>query len=130
MVESKQIRSSTGLLRPSQKRYFLEKSRIGYLSVMDQLTTPEGEASRKTAAVVDLFCGAGGLAYGLKVAGLEVVAGVDLDAACRHPLEKNVSSWIDSDEFKEVTTSDAANVKSKLQNRFEFVHHALLDHGR
>jgi Protein of unknown function DUF262 len=38
----------------------------------------------------------------------------------------DVSGWIDGEDFKEVTTSDAANVKSKLQNRFEYVHRALL----
>lgn len=42
-----------------------------------------------TVKVVDLFCGAGGLAYGLKTAGLTIAAGVDLDPACRHPFEKN-----------------------------------------
>lgn len=48
---------------------------------------PEGRAP--VVKVVDLFCGAGGLAYGLKSAGLEIVAGVDLDPACRHPFESN-----------------------------------------
>jgi uncharacterized protein with ParB-like and HNH nuclease domain len=33
----------------------------------------------------------------------------------------NVKEWIDSDEFKTVTTSDAANNKSKLIERIEFV---------
>ncbi len=38
---------------------------------------------------VDLFCGAGGLTHGLLDAGMSVVAGVDLDEACRHPYEAN-----------------------------------------
>ncbi|MEZ4240352.1 MAG: DNA cytosine methyltransferase, partial [Myxococcota bacterium] len=38
---------------------------------------------------VDLFCGAGGLTHGLIAAGVPVVAGVDLDEACRHPYEAN-----------------------------------------
>lgn len=38
---------------------------------------------------VDLFCGAGGLAFGLRSAGIKVVAGVDLDPHCRYPFEKN-----------------------------------------
>jgi len=38
---------------------------------------------------VDLFCGAGGLTHGLISAGVPVVAGVDLDGACRHPYEFN-----------------------------------------
>ncbi|HBF31657.1 DNA cytosine methyltransferase [Rhizobium sp.] len=40
-------------------------------------------------ACVDLFCGAGGLTHGLKLQGLNVVAGVDVDEDCRHPFEAN-----------------------------------------
>ena len=40
-------------------------------------------------ACVDLFCGAGGLTHGLIDAGIGVVAGVDLDEACRHPYQAN-----------------------------------------
>lgn len=40
-------------------------------------------------ACVDLFCGVGGLTHGLVSSGLSVVAGVDLDAACKHPYETN-----------------------------------------
>ena len=39
--------------------------------------------------VVDLFCGVGGLTCGLKEAGLEVVAGIDLDETCRFAYERN-----------------------------------------
>jgi site-specific DNA-cytosine methylase len=40
-------------------------------------------------ACVDLFCGAGGLTHGLRSAGVNVVAGFDVDEACRHPFEEN-----------------------------------------
>lgn len=40
-------------------------------------------------ACVDLFCGAGGLTHGLISEGVRVVAGVDVDEACRHPFEAN-----------------------------------------
>ena len=43
-------------------------------------------------ACVDLFCGAGGLTRGLIDAGIRVVAGVDLDGACKHPYESNNDS--------------------------------------
>ncbi len=43
----------------------------------------------KSIACIDLFCGAGGLTHGFTLEGLHVVAGVDLDAACRFPYEKN-----------------------------------------
>ncbi|MBF1308888.1 MAG: DNA cytosine methyltransferase, partial [Porphyromonadaceae bacterium] len=34
--------------------------------------------------VVDLFCGIGGLSYGLSLAGLDVVSGYDLDKTCAY----------------------------------------------
>lgn len=40
-------------------------------------------------ACIDLFCGAGGLTHGLISEGLNVVAGIDVDDACRHPFETN-----------------------------------------
>src|ERR1700761_7993666 len=41
---------------------------------------------------VDLFCGAGGLSFGLQKAGISVAAGVDIDPACRYPFEANIDS--------------------------------------
>ncbi len=41
------------------------------------------------ASVVDVFCGAGGLAHGLLLEGLPIAAGMDLDEACRYPFETN-----------------------------------------
>ena len=40
-------------------------------------------------ACIDLFCGAGGLTYGLASEGVPVVAGFDVEGACRHPYETN-----------------------------------------
>lgn len=42
-----------------------------------------------TLACIDLFCGAGGLTHGLISEGIPVVAGIDIDPACRHPFETN-----------------------------------------
>lgn len=39
--------------------------------------------------VVDLFCGAGGLSYGLKSANLPISAGVDIDQSCKFVYESN-----------------------------------------
>ncbi len=41
------------------------------------------------AAVVDLFCGVGGLTCGLKKSGLNVVAGIDNDSTCEFAYTKN-----------------------------------------
>lgn len=47
---------------------------------------------------IDLFCGVGGLTCGLGMSGLEVVAGVDIDASCAFSYESNnASQFICSD---------------------------------
>ncbi|WP_139507755.1 DNA cytosine methyltransferase, partial [Escherichia coli] len=38
---------------------------------------------------VDIFCGAGGLTFGLKKAGIEVSHGIDIDESCRFAIESN-----------------------------------------
>jgi DNA (cytosine-5)-methyltransferase 1 len=43
-------------------------------------------------SAIDLFCGAGGLSYGLQQAGIAVVAGVDVDPACKFPFESNIDA--------------------------------------
>ncbi len=44
------------------------------------------------ASVVDLFSGAGGLSYGFKTQGFDIVAGVDVDESCRYPYEANIGA--------------------------------------
>lgn len=57
---------------------------------------------------VDLFCGAGGLTFGLQRAGIRIEAGVDLDPACEYPyLENNGSLFIEAD-VRKVTASEVA----------------------
>ena len=38
---------------------------------------------------IDLFCGTGGLTHGLKMAGIDVLAGIDVDPACEWGYERN-----------------------------------------
>ena len=45
--------------------------------------------TQKKIVAVDLFCGVGGLTFGLERSGIEVRLGVDIEAACQHPLVKN-----------------------------------------
>ncbi len=45
----------------------------------------------KTSAI-DLFCGIGGLSYGLQKAGISVVAGVDLDESTQYAYEENTKA--------------------------------------
>ncbi|MEI6746879.1 MAG: DNA (cytosine-5-)-methyltransferase [Methylococcaceae bacterium] len=64
---------------------------------------------------VDLFCGVGGLTHGLEKSGIRVVAGYDIDSACRYPYHKNNSAkFIEKDiaEIKgtEISTHYSDNV--------------------
>jgi DNA (cytosine-5)-methyltransferase 1 len=56
-------------------------------------------------AVVDLFCGAAGLSYGLKQSGLKIAAGIDLDPACRYPFETNISSQFLEQDIRSVSAA-------------------------
>ncbi len=42
-----------------------------------------------TIRAIDVFCGIGGLTYGLRSAGLDVVLGLDSDISCRYAYETN-----------------------------------------
>ena len=46
-------------------------------------------APNTAASVVDLFCGAGGLAHGMLKEGFHIAAGVDVDSRCRYAFEHN-----------------------------------------
>ena len=57
-------------------------------------------------AVVDLFCGAGGLSHGLRRAGFHVAAGVDADETCRYAFEKNNEARFVGNPLEEVTAGE------------------------
>lgn len=41
---------------------------------------------------IDLFCGVGGLTYGLESVGISVRTGIDIDGACQYPYEANTDA--------------------------------------
>lgn len=47
------------------------------------------KSNNVTINAVDLFCGVGGLTFGLEQAGVKVRLGVDIDPACAFPIENN-----------------------------------------
>lgn len=55
---------------------------------------------------VDLFCGAGGLTRGLLDAGIEVVAGYDLDPYCEYPYTRNQDVKFSLADVRDVTGDD------------------------
>lgn len=61
-------------------------------------------------AVVDLFCGIGGLSHGLRRAGLNVVAGVDADETCRYAFETNNEATFVGRPLEEVSGEQVASL--------------------
>ena len=53
---------------------------------------------------VDLFCGAGGLSYGLRSAGISICAGFDLDATCDYPFVENIGAPFFKQDIREITS--------------------------
>ena len=60
-----------------------------------------------TLKAIDLFCGVGGLTYGLRMAGIDVVAGIDNDLDCQYAYETNNtrSAFVHKD-IRETTGKD------------------------
>jgi DNA (cytosine-5)-methyltransferase 1 len=57
-------------------------------------------------AVVDLFCGIGGMTHGFLKEGFRVVAGVDLDPSCKHAFEVNNAAKFLEKDVRKLTAED------------------------
>ncbi len=55
---------------------------------------------------VDLFCGIGGLTYGIQKAGIDVVAGIDIDETCQYPFEKNNNATFVNKNISQIKGKD------------------------
>ena len=71
-----------------------------------------GRRSR-TIYAVDLFCGVGGLSYGLAQAGVRVRSGIDIDAACKYAYEKNNTGIYIRKDIREVASVDILGLYPK-----------------
>jgi DNA (cytosine-5)-methyltransferase 1 len=71
----------------------------------------------KRVAAVDLFCGAGGLTHGLEQEGIRVVAGIDLDPACRFPYESNNSAVFLERNICEVSVKELETIFGDADTR-------------
>lgn len=63
--------------------------------------------------VVDLFCGIGGLSYGMKSKGFYILAGYDLDWTCQFAYEKNNDAEFVYKDIKQVTPNEISSRYSK-----------------
>ena len=63
--------------------------------------------------VVDLFCGIGGLSYGMKSKGFKILEGFDLDKTCRYAYETNNEAKFVYKDIRKVTQADIKPLYSK-----------------
>jgi len=70
---------------------------------------PTRRLKKAHGSVIDLFCGAGGLSHGFKLEGFDVVAGIDFDAKCRYPFEKNNEAPFLLEDVAEIDAADLAS---------------------
>ncbi len=63
--------------------------------------------------VVDLFCGIGGLSFGMKSKGFKILEGFDLDATCKYAYETNNEAKFVYKDIRKVTKDDILPLYSK-----------------
>lgn len=67
--------------------------------------------------VVDLFCGTGGLSYGMKCRGFHIMGGFDLDGTCQYAYETNNHTKFFHRNVNDVTGNDVKQLYSKKSIR-------------
>ena len=69
-----------------------------------------GTVRRSGVYGIDLFCGAGGLTFGLQKAGVSIVAGVDSDPTSEFPFTCNNRSKFIQADVRELSGSDLSHL--------------------
>jgi DNA (cytosine-5)-methyltransferase 1 len=59
---------------------------------------------------IDVFCGVGGLAYGLQKAGVSIVAGIDLDPTSEFPFTWNIRAKFIRADVRDLTARDLSKL--------------------
>ena len=63
--------------------------------------------------VVDLFCGIGGLSYGMKSRDFKIIVGFDLDSTCKYAYETNNGAKFVFKDVRTITKEDIIPLYSK-----------------
>jgi DNA (cytosine-5)-methyltransferase 1 len=66
-----------------------ENANQGLSKMKSGSSSKKGKKNSRKIYAIDLFCGAGGLTYGLEKAGINVRLGVDVNPACEYPYTAN-----------------------------------------
>lgn len=66
----------------------------------------------QSVEVVDLFCGIGGLSYGMKSKGFKILAGYDIDKTCQYAYEKNNEAVFHYQDIYKVSAEEISSLYS------------------
>jgi len=69
------------------------------------------------SAVIDLFCGVGGLSHGFRQENFKVIAGIDIDKSCKYAYEKNNSAKFIAEDLSLLPSEFIANLFPKTITR-------------
>lgn len=72
---------------------------------------------RHNVSAIDLFCGVGGLTHGLVKGGIDVIAGFDVDPACRFSYEANNAAKFFEQDVATLQVSDVDRLFKKNTTR-------------
>lgn len=70
-------------------------------------------AIKEKISAVDLFCGIGGLSYGLEKAGIDITAGIDIDESCRYTFETNCNTKFINKDIQEISGNELNSLYGK-----------------
>lgn len=88
--------------------------KVSYLNIeMKDVKQHKRRGRLPRIEVVDLFCGIGGLSYGMKSEGFKILAGFDLDWSCQYAYETNNDAKFIYKDIKTVTKDDIKPLYSK-----------------
>lgn len=80
---------------------------------MDEVKQHKRRGRLPKIEVVDLFCGIGGLSYGMKSKGFIILEGFDVDETCRYAYETNNDAKFVNKDIRKVTKEDIIPLYSK-----------------
>ncbi|MBI9036517.1 MAG: DNA cytosine methyltransferase [Bacteroidales bacterium] len=73
--------------------------------------------AKSNITAVDLFCGIGGLSYGLDKVGINVNAGIDIDESCRYSYETNCRTKFINKDIQNISGEELNSLYGKNDTR-------------
>ena len=80
-------------------------------------TKGRATGAKQAPAVVDVFCGVGGLSHGFYKEGFDVRAGIDVDLTCKYPFETNNGARFVGKSIENVTSKQVNRIFGKTATR-------------